>query len=238
VTDRPWEIGLKRAQFALLRDDPRLVPLLRITRIANGLTIGQEGVLHDDQDRSPATERRRWSSFLYLGALLHEGLQVAQGLAKPFRHLVAYRDGFARLQGDPAVQWLRRVFLDRIRDKIAFHADAAVFLEALSHLDQRDEIIFMSGTSYRAGDIYFGLADDLAMEYLVDVALREPAPEPALSNEQPGDDDPPPGSRASMLLHLMMDTSELSERFVAATHSLVPVALREMGWQKRDTAGP
>jgi hypothetical protein len=239
--EQPWQIVLPREQFARVRDDARLIPLLRLARIANALTIGQEGVLHSADDVSPAAQRRRWASFLYLGALLHEGLRTAEGLGRSLHHLPAYRAGFAALQGDKRVQWLRRAFLDKMRDRTAFHVDEAVYREALAHLDERDEVVFASGTTYIAGDIYFNLADDLAVEYLLDVALQHaadaPEPEPPVDASDLGDDWPP-GPRAQMMVRLMMETSELSNRFIEATHRLIPVALREMGWKKRSAPPP
>jgi hypothetical protein len=222
-----------------VRDDARLIPLLRLGRIANALTIGQEGVLHPPDELSPAAERRRWASFLYLGALLHEGLRVAEGLGRSLHDLPVYRAGFAALQGDKRVQWLRRAFLDKVRDRTAFHVDATVYSEALAHLDERDEVIFASGIGYTASDIYFNLADDLAVEYLLDGALQHaadgPEPDPAgeTSDAAEPDDYVPVGPRDTMKLRLMIETATLSTRFIEATHRLIPVVLREMRWKRR-----
>lgn len=210
-----WEVVASADEFRALRSDPRIVPLLRIARVTNALSLGMLGMLHPIEDQSPAGHRRRWSALLYTGAVLHEGLQIAEGLAETLRSLPAYRYGFAAIQADREVQALRRDFLKRLRDQATFHVDAQVFRSVLDSDIERSEVVFASGRGQKAGAIYFDLADQLAMEYLIG--------QPYTSE---------PGWQS--LEVLMTGISDLARRFNIAAHRLVPAALAQMGWRRRE----
>lgn len=210
-----WEVVASADEFRELRLDPCIVPLLRIARVTNALSLGMLGMLRPIEDQSPAGHRVRWSALFYTGALLHEGLQIAEGLAETLRSLPAYRDGFAAIQADPEVQALRRDFLKRLRNQATFHVDAAVFRSVLGSDTDRSEVVFASGRGKQAGEIYFDLADHLAVEYLIG--------------------GPYTSERGWQSLEVLMTgISDLARRFNIAAHSLVPAALAQMGWHLRE----
>jgi hypothetical protein len=154
--------------------------------------------------------RERTSAILFAGATLHEGLQVAQSLGKHFRDLPQYKSGFAAIQGDPDVQDLRRRFLKPLRDKGVFHVDGRAFGTALDRWQPEGMVVFASGRGQKAGAIYFDLADDLMIRYL-------------LGEQQDG------AAFSGALGDFMARTAGLNTRFLEASHRLLPVALIQLG---------
>ena len=196
-------------RWKTLREEAPFVELVRLARVTNALALVYPPMLPSLEDQSPAARRDRFAAMAYGGALLHEGLQVAQGLGKHFRNLRQYKDGFAQILGDRDVASLRRKVLDKLRNELVFHVDRGSVAEGLRHFPEGETLI-ATASDFRHGHIYFDLADDVVLTYLFGDAD---------SVEQ----------YLTLAESFISDTSKLHGRYMKAAHSLVPAALRDMG---------
>jgi len=148
-----------------------------------------------------------------LAALLNEGLRVTQTLGASFKSLKSFQNGFGKLHADPEVQRLQKE-LSQIRNKVVYHLDKDVVPEGLELLAGQQEYVFMSGSDLTNGEIYFDLADDAVVHFIV----REQAGSPEFS---------------AKYSDLLRRTTELSMRFSAAGDELITEVLISQGWKTR-----
>ena len=156
--------------------------------------------------------RERFAALLYTGALLHEGLRLAESLAGHFRRLPQFVTGFTPILADPTVQRLRKRYLKPLRNKVAFHFDAAVPEISLPRL-KNSAYVFACGRGNATADIYFELADDVVTDFLLGSSATD---EEYLRKFE----------------EFAVGTSELYKRFMIASHRLIPAALKELGWKR------
>lgn len=101
MTDKqqdPWEITLSGEEFERLKQDERFWAVLTLARTVNALRFVQvAGISEED---TPSAQRQRMNSFLFLGAILYEGLQFAGILGKYFRDIPEFKEGFGELFKD------------------------------------------------------------------------------------------------------------------------------------------
>lgn len=206
-----WEFVMSRSEFECVRSDPRLPTILRLAHVTSALALRRRAIMAPLSWRSPRALRDRYTALLCTGAMLHEGLQVVHPLSKYFRHLPAY-GALAGLPNDSTVVALRRRFLKKVRDQIAFHFDESVMSEGVKRIS-RSRYVFAAWRGKPSGETYFGLADELLTSSL----LR---------------DHPDRPSAMRGLDRFMSGTADLFARFMAAAHRLIRQALREMGWRE------
>ncbi len=205
-------------QWRALRTDPAFVELVRLARVTNSLTLAWPPLLGSLADQSPRARRERFAAIFYAAALLHEGLDVAQGLGQYFRDLPQYKNGFAAIASDPAVRALNNELLDRIRDEHVFHFDRASLATGLQHFPEGEALI-ATAPDFKHGEIYFDLADDALLA--------------ALFGDAPTEDE-----YLARVGRLMEQVSLLFKRFMQAAHSLIPAALGQMGCYVKNVDRP
>ena len=196
-------------RFGALRSDPAFVEIVRLARVTNALAFAYPPLLVTLEDQSPSARRDRFAAMAYAGALLHEGLHVAQGLGKHFRHLPQYKAGFAKLLGDRKVATFRKEVLDKLRDELVFHFDAKSVATGLTKFPE-EETLIASMSDARHGNIYFDFADEVVLGYLYGDAE---SPEEYLAH----------------VAKFIEEIAEMLNRYMSAAHSLIPAALRKMG---------
>lgn len=160
--------------------------------------------------QSPRIRRDRQSAFLYAAALLHEGLQVAQGLGRYFRDFPAYTQGLGRLLGAREVIRLRSEYLKRLRNRGTFHIDLEVFQAGIAHLTSQQHVLVCTARDLRAGSFYFDLADELVLHMVLGV----------------GPDHP---QYIERLDDFMTGTSVLNSAFLVASNKLLAAAFKQLG---------
>lgn len=197
-----------------LRNAPQFVEIMRLARIVNSLGLAYHPFVSDLEDNSPGTRRDRFAAFTYSAALMHEGLRTAEGLAKHFRHLKEYRDGFQKIFADRSVQELRSTLLGPIRNKIVFHFDLEAIATGLDRFPDEENLIATLSNPPQQGEIYFDAADDASLGFLF------------------GDADTKEDYN-QRLSEFIEENSALFKRFMRASHSLIPVALAELGCYKK-----
>lgn len=201
-----------------LRHDPAFVELIRLARVTNSLALAYTPLLSPLDDQSPRTRRDRFSALVYAGALLHEGMHVAQGLGRHFRTLPQYKAGFAVLFGDKAIRTFRSNVLDKLRDELVFHFDRDALSAGLSQFPDK-ETLLLTAPDFQQGLIHFDVADDALLGALFGDAGTE---QEYLE-------------RVTLFLE---GTSSLFNRFMRAAHSLIPAVLLQMGCYIKDTPRP
>jgi hypothetical protein len=103
---------------------------------------------------------------------LYEGFLVVEKLGRYFKDLDSFRIGFGALLRDKTVGFFRESALKRMRNKFVFHFDLDVAKESFNHF-KLPEYNFASGTGRTSGEMYFGLADEAVMNYLLQPAENE-----------------------------------------------------------------
>lgn len=210
----PKEVYCTPAEFVAFQNDPAFHQLLALARITNTVRFAHGAVVNIERDMTPAEERQLFSSFLYLAALLFEGLRLTGTLGKHFKDSTAFRQGFAKLHSDPEVEDLRSNALDKIRNKTVFHMDSNVIPEGLAFLSDTKEYVFLSANSFANGEIYYRLADEAVIHFLVDAEAGT-----TLFTE-----------RFSAVLSR---TTDLSIRFSSCADELITEYLISTGWRTR-----
>jgi len=195
--------------WATLRSDPAFLELMRLARVVNSLTLAYPPILLTLADQSPRARRERFAAMLYAAALLHEGLHTAQSLGQHFRDMPQYKAGFGAILSDPAVRAFRSNVLDGIRDQLVFHFDRKSLSKGL-HAFPTGEVLIATSTDFRQGETYFDLADEALLG-----ALFGDAPTPEAYLDRVG--------------KFLGDVTALFNRFMRASHSLIPTALGTMG---------
>ena len=209
---RDKEIFFTSEQWRHLRTDERLVGIATLARATNALAMSYPLLMIPVRYQSPRARRDRMSAFLYAAAVLFEGLKVSKRLAKHFRDLPQFETGFGLIHSDKKVQQLETRFLKRLRDKAAFHFDREVLAKGFKELDFK-EARFASGRGWRTGSTYFDIVDDAVLIFLTGAASD--------------------AEHCELLDQYMTSTAELANRFLIASHRLIPRVLRMLGGQMR-----
>jgi hypothetical protein len=166
------EIYLSKEEFNKLLSDSRLTPLLVLARVVNTLLFCSHVLLGASEDDSPTGRRQHINSFLFACGVLYEGLKVANTLGKHFKDRDSFRDGFGQLLKDQETKKLQGTVLDTLRNKIAFHFDEDVVSTTVKNLGF-PTYIFASGIGSRTGDIYYNLADESALNFILGEPMTE-----------------------------------------------------------------
>jgi hypothetical protein len=196
-------------RWATLRADAAFIELMRLARVVNSLTLAYPPIFVTLTDQSPRARRERFAAMLYAAALLHEGLHTAQGLGQHFRDMPQYKDGFASILADPRIRILRSQVLDRIRDELVFHFDRTSLSKGLDAFPP-GEVLIATSTDFRQGETYFDLADEALLGALFG-------------------DAPTVEEYVERLGQFLEDVTLLFNRFMRASHTLIPAALSRMG---------
>jgi hypothetical protein len=201
--------------WAELRSNESFVELMRLARVANSLALAYGPLLSNVDDQSPKARRERFGGLFYSAAVLEEGLRTARTLGKWFRELEQYREGFAALFADPAVQALESTVLCLVRNEIVFHFDRTPLEIGLSRLPEAEVLLCTYPSSGpEVGHTYFDVADDAMLGYLFGDAATD-------------------GEYLARLSDFMVGTSDLFNRFMKAAHRLVAAGLLSLGCKKR-----
>lgn len=166
IEGKHWRITCSKDRFSKLKSDESFWALLTLARIINSLHFCQIPATQAWRGNSPSSSRQLTNSFLFASSVLYEGLRVLDTLGKHFKHLESFQNGFGKLLKDPTTRKIRERILKRIRDKSAFHFDAEVAEKGLQNLDL-PYYIFATGYGQRTQQIYFRLADDAFVLYLL-----------------------------------------------------------------------
>src|SRR5262245_53517986 len=99
-----------------------------------------------------------------------------------------------------------------MRNKFVFHFDVTVAKEALKEF-QLPEYKFASGIGKAGGEMYFGLADEAMLNYLLELVQNEPEENLKQRYEK-----------------ILQEIVELMGRFIISAERLMADVLRNMGF--------
>lgn len=161
------EIVVLQREWSKIRGDSRFIELMRLARLTNQLSLAWSPLLNTLSDQSPRARRERFAAFFYAAALIKEGIPIAQGLARWYRELPQYAEGFGRILANAKYMGLYSQQLGKIRNEVVLHADREPIEEGLKHFPDADARV----PSYPEigpanGEIYFDAADDAVLGYL------------------------------------------------------------------------
>lgn len=210
--DDSWDIACSQETFSRLKTDERFLALLTLARVINALRFCQGAALYSKDVPGPAGVRTHINSFLFAGSVLYEGFLAVEQLALHFRDLDSYRNGFGNLLKDRSIQSLRQSVFHRMRNKFVFHFDKDVAKEAFDDF-QLPAYKFASGIGKKSGEMYFGLADEAVLNYLLQPAANEP-------------DE----SLKERFKKILQDTTQLMGRFVESAEYLMSDVIDNLGF--------
>lgn len=207
-----WDISCTKSNFDKIKSDETFLGLLSLARFVNALRFCQRAALDAKSANSPSNTRSTINSFLFTSSVLYEGLLLIERLSKTYKDNKAFKSGFTKLLRDRNVQSLRDTVLKRARNKFVFHFDKDVANEALENFDV-PTINFASAIGKASGEMYFGLADELSINYLLQ-------PNEGETNE----------SLTKRYIDIVQDTTKLMGNFVIYTESFMADVLKEKGF--------
>lgn len=208
-----WYITCSPETFNRLRSDERFLHLLTLARIVNALHFCIRPVIDVKDSDSPNATRQRINSFLFTSSVLWEGFLSIEKMRRYFKSLPSFMNGFAILLRDKGVASLRNRVLKRIRNQFVFHFNRDAAGHGIKDFDLRT-YKFASGIGRASGEIYYGLADEVMINFLLQPEAGE------------SDDD-----LKLRFGNLVDKITKLTKKFIEAAEKLMDEALSEMGWQ-------
>jgi hypothetical protein len=212
MEDFAYDITCSKEKFDLLKTDERFLGLLTLARVVNALRFCQKAAIDAKDVPGPAGARSRINSFLYASSVLYEGFLVVEKLGRNFKDLDSFRNGFGVLLRDRAVRSLRESVLNRMRNKFVFHFDPDVAKESFENFELR-EYKFASGIGKASGEMYFGLADEAVINYLLRPIQNEPDESLKRRYEE-----------------ILQETTQIMGRFTESAERLMADVLDDMGF--------
>lgn len=207
-----YDISCSKEAFVRLKTDERFLALLTLVRVINALRFCQKAAIDANVVAGPVGARTRINSFLFAASVLYEGFFAVEQLAMHFKDFDSYRNDFAVLLKDRDTQSLRQSVLKRMRNKFVFHFDRDVAQQSFDHF-KLPVYKFASGTGKASGEMYFGLADEAVINYLLQPANNEP--DESIRNRYE---------------KILQDTTQLMGRFTESAKRLMAEAMEYMGF--------
>jgi hypothetical protein len=207
-----WDITCSKEEFEKIKSDERFLGLLTLARFVNALRFCQKAVLDIKDDSLPSSARTRINSFLFASSILYEGFLLVERLVKHYNDLDSFKNGFGSLLRNKSVQELKDSILKRARNKFVFHFDNDVAKESLERFDLPN-INFASGYGKYTGEMYFGLADEIAINFLLRPKENE-------SDE----------SLKERFSEILKDTANIMGNFSQSADLLIADVLKNMGF--------
>jgi hypothetical protein len=211
MEDFSYDITCTQETFDRLKTDERFLALLTLGRVINALRFCQKAALDAKSVVGPAGARTWINSFLFASSVLYEAFLAIEKLAMHFKDFDSYKNGFAVLLKDRNTQSLRQSVLYRMRNKFVFHFDKDVAKESFENFEL-PVYKFASGKGRTSGEMYFGLADEAVMNYLL----------------QPTDEEPSESIKARYQ-KMLQDVTQLMGRFTASAEQLIMDVMEDMG---------
>ena len=167
-----WDITCTKSNFEKIKCEEDFLGLLSLARFVNALRFCQKAAIDSNRGKNPSNARSTINSFLFASSVLYEGFLLVEKLSQYYNKLESFKNGFGKLLRDKQVQALRNSVLKRARNKFVFHFDKNIAKESLRNFDM-PVINFASGVGKSAGEMYFGLADELSINYLLQPKKNE-----------------------------------------------------------------
>ena len=160
-----WRFVISPEQFAALRREESFRQILALGRLLNSLRFLQIAFL-GAQAEQPAGARQRIGAFFFMSAVLYEGFELLNRLAKHFRDCHAWKERIAPILADRLFERLYAKSLGPLRDQTVFHFFEDALEEPLAHCDL-NELVLVSGVGPAQGGVHYELSDLLALDLFI-----------------------------------------------------------------------
>jgi hypothetical protein len=214
IETQSWDITCTKEVFEKIKFNENFLGLLPLARFVNSLRFCQEAIPFLKEISSLSGNRIRLNSFLFACSVLYEGFQLVNKLNQRYNKLDSFNE-FSILLRDKSVMDFRDSILKTARNKIVFHFDSDLAKEYLERFDL-PSINFASGSGKYTGELYFGLADEIAINFLLKPRENE-------SDE----------SLKERYAEILKKSSIIIDRFLRAADLLMADVLINMGFVLR-----
>ena len=208
------DVFCSKKQFVLMKDNPGFLLLLRLSRVINAISFSLITVYELNGKSSPSNRRQLVNSFLFTCGILYEGLEVAKGLGKYYRHIEEFNEGLGKIISNKDIKKLQSKVLYKLRNKIVFHFDEEVFSDIINDIDH-ETYIFANGSKSSAKDLYFSLADEIAINYVLS-------------------DFPDKENHEEIFIQIITDVTNTALDFKRSSEKLIAKVLADMKWDIRE----
>lgn len=190
-----YEIIFSQEIFNHLKQDDRFPVILALARTVNALRFCQKAAIDSKGIGGPTESRAIINSFLFAASVIYEGLRMIEKNRGSIEDLNSYKTDFEVFKKDSSIKKLRNTVLKKIRNQFVFHFDPIIMKKSLKNFEL-DLYVFAAGKGKAAGEMYFGLADEVAMNYIIN----------------PSKDDSKEIQK-KRYLKIVQETTELMEKF-------------------------
>ena len=166
MSENVYRIKIPVSQIKNLKNDQRFILILRLSRFINQLSFCHQAYLEVGNGKKPTDFRHLHNSFLFSCAILYEALKFYPKLGKEFLNFNSHKDGFAKLSKHPDFDFVKNKIVNTMRNEFIYHVDEGPFINALKQYGERS-VDFLLSKSDQHGDIYYALADELALNYII-----------------------------------------------------------------------
>lgn len=207
------EIYISKDEFDALRSNPKFAAILTLARVVNSLQFCFSTLIENKDADTPTKSRQFLNSTMFACGVLHEGLEfVEKSLEKHFADNEAYCNGLKTLISSSDVKLFRKNVLEKLRHKSVFHFDKGFALKTIKSIDL-PEYVFASSLGSKRGEIYYNLADETSINYL-------------LLGAKPEDE-------ASIMREMLEQLSDVLAKFSDHADKLIAHVLIETNWRVR-----
>jgi hypothetical protein len=159
-----WEFSLDAVTLSKVKNTAEFHQIITLARIVNAMRFLRIAGWDVKDDNSPSDRRQRFNMFLYLSAVVWEGMKFVKRMGKLFHTYPAFKQGFTKiLESGAATSLLPRI--EPMRNQASFHFDESAVEQALSGSVGMDTP-FATGRGESVLDCYYDLADIAALRLI------------------------------------------------------------------------
>ena len=214
-----YQISISKKKFEELRNNTKFLKIMILSRFVNALRFCQmlSLVTISNSEGTYARKRHTINVPLFTSSVLYEGFRFTEKSLetdKEFNRMDIYKKGMGAIINDNDNKKLVNQSLSIIRNRFVFHFDQKHIrsTEEALHKFNSDSYIFASAHGEAGGNMYYGLADEFFINYLID----------------------PKGDKSKAELKetwkaILQDTLKLMKDFTEATEKLIAEVLLQLG---------
>jgi|GEM_PF-2146802 len=163
-----WKVTIDKKGFEKLKHNQEFIHILNLARVTNALNFCYKAIIDAGQAETPAGKRQLFYGMSFSNAVLYEGLTFAKKLEDYFFDYDSYKTGFEVLLNDPITKEIttKSSRFDKIRNRVTYHFHEDIFEKVLQWAEF-DSYVFGSGHSDKNGDMFFSLAEDLVINFII-----------------------------------------------------------------------
>lgn len=166
MLDTEWRIRVAAKTFDALRADEKFRQSLVLGRALNTLRVLQYSYLAAATLTPPADDRQRLGAFFLTAATLYETLELFKRAGEHFRDLTVWHERIVPILRNKSFEKLFANSIAPLRDQTVFHFFEDSMETPVKRCDL-DTITLVGGYGDAQGQVYYKLADLMALEVLI-----------------------------------------------------------------------